>query len=199
MVRKLLFGAGTILLLQLLIKKTCWEDTILDRDYVNFFPGRILYINSIKLKIVFVYNGSTQQLPSHKFSPVADNTTRFSKPLVILIWATVYHNFNFTANSFKCLASADFLCMKCNCHHTRFDQSKNYPGGITTLTLCKYQRNIMPMQDWTIQKIYERDFNLNWGLNFNGSRYSNLWMVKKHTDNNAPGLSWDSIRKRKKV
>jgi Outer membrane protein beta-barrel family len=64
------------------------------------------------------------------------------------------------------------------------------PGGITTYRYVNANGNYNAYAGLNyFKKFTKADFNLNWGLHYNSSRYSNFVNGEKNqTDNNAPGI-----------
>jgi hypothetical protein len=192
--KKITFGAGMDVASTNFDQKDLLRDTILDRDYVNFFPrANFVYKFNQTSRVFLSYNGSTQQPSITQISPVADNTN----PLIVTIGnpylkQQFIHNIGFNANSFKVLSQRGFF-MYGNVTVTDnaiVTNQRTIPGGITTYTYVNTNGNYNAYAGLNyFKKFTKADFSLNWGLNFNGSRYSNFVNGEKNrTDNYAPGF-----------
>ena len=124
---------------------------------------------------------------------MADNTN----PLILTIGnpslkQEFIHSLSFNANSFKVLSQRGFF-MYGNVTVTNnaiVTNQTTIPGGITTYRYVNTNGNYNAYAGLNyFKKFTKADFNLNWGLNFNGSRYSNFVNGEKNRTNNyAPGI-----------
>lgn len=192
--KKITFGAGTDVASTDFNQKDLLKDTLLKRNYLNFFPrANFVYKFNQTSRISLSYNGSTQQPSITQISPVADNTN----PLIITVGNPALkqefiHNINFNANSFKVLSQRGFF-MYGNVTITNNSIVTNQStdvNGITTYTYVNTNGNYNAYAGLNyFKKFAKADFNLNWGLNVNSSRYSNFVNGQKNqTDNYAPGI-----------
>ena len=192
--KKLTFGVGTDIASTNFDQKDLLRDTCLNRDYINFFPrANFVYKFNQTSRIFLSYNGSTQQPSITQISPVADNTN----PLIVtignpLLKQQFIHSISFNANSFKVLSQRGFF-MYGNLSVTDnaiVTNQTTLPGGITTYSYVNTNGNYNGYAGFNyFKKFTKADFNINAGLNFNGSRYSNFVNGEKNkTDNYAPGI-----------
>ncbi len=192
--KKITFGAGTDVASTNFNQKDLLKDTSLKRNYINFFPrANFVYKFNQASRIFISYNGSTQQPSITQISPVADNTN----PLIITVGnpslkQEFIHNISFNANSFKVLSQRGFF-MYGNVTITNNSIVTNQSTdvkGITTYTYVNTNGNYNAYAGLNyFKKFTKGDFNLNGGLNFNSSRYSNFVNGQKNQTNNyAPSL-----------
>ncbi len=192
--KKMTFGAGTDIASTNFDQKDNLRDTLFQRDYINFFPrANFAYKFNQTTRVSFSYNGSTQQPSITQISPVADNTN----PLIITIGNPLLkqqfsHNINISANSFKVLKQRGFflwgsLNVTDNAIVTNQYTTTN---GITTYTYVNANGNYNAYANLNyFMKFSKADFNLNWGLGYNSSQYSNFVNKERNeTKNYAPGI-----------
>src|SRR6478736_7871213 len=192
--KKVVFGAGTDIALTNFNQKDLLRDTILDRDYTNFFPrANFMYKFNAATRVNLTYSGSTQQPSITQISPVADNTN----PLIVTIGnpylkQQFIHRFNFNANSFKMLSQRS-IYMYGNVTVTNnaiVTNQRTLTGGITTYSYVNTNGNYNSYAGLGYyKKITKGDFGINGGLNYSGSRYNNFVNGEKNkTDHHAPGI-----------
>ncbi|MBV9962647.1 MAG: TonB-dependent receptor [Parafilimonas sp.] len=192
--KKITFGAGTDIASTNFDQKDLLRDTTLNRNYVNFFPRASFTYKFNETSRIFVsYNGSTQQPSITQISPVADNTN----PLIITVGnpslkQEFIHNINFNANSFKVLSQRGFF-MYGNINVTENAIVTNQRTGTNGITTYTYVNTNGNYNAWAglnyFKKFTKADFNLNWGIHYNGSRYTNFVNGEKNQTNNySPGI-----------
>jgi len=202
--KKLIFGLGTDIANTIFNQKDLLRDTLLDRNYVNFFPkANFTYKFNQTSRIYLAYNGSTQQPSITQISPVADNTN----PLIVTIGnpylkQQFIHRFNFNINNYKVLSQRSIYIYG-NASVTDnaiVTNQRTSVAGITTYSYVNTNGNYNAYAGGGYYKRFTKaDFGLNLGFRFNGSRYSNFVNGEKNkTDNYAPGLEWGFNKQKEK-
>ena len=193
--KKITMGAGTDIASTDFHQKDLFKDTVLRRNYFNFFPkANFVYKINSQSRISLNYRGRSQQPNINQISPVADNTN----PLIITVGnpdlkQEFNHDINFNANSYKVLKQAGFylyggLNITSNAIVTNQSTDKN---GITTYSYVNANGNYNLYSGLSFFKKFNKaNFNLNYGLRYNGSRYSNFVNGQKNqTDSYNPSLN----------
>jgi outer membrane beta-barrel protein len=187
--KKLTMGAGTDIASTNFNQKDIFRDTVLKRDYLNFFPkANFVYKFSSQSRLAINYNGRTQQPSITQISPVADN----SNPLVITkgnptLKQEFSHNININTNSYKMLKQSGFylysgISITSNAIVTnQFTDT----SGITTYTYVNTNGNYNAYGGLGLSKKFTKaDFYLNYGLRYNSSKYTNFVNGQKNETNN---------------
>ena len=193
--KKITMGAGTDIASTNFNQKDLFKDTVLKRNYLNFFPkANFVYKINSQSRISLNYRGRSQQPNIEQISPVADNTN----PLIITVGnpnlkQEFNHDINFNANSYKVLKQSGFylyggLSITSNAIVTNQVTNTN---GITTYSYVNTDGNYNIYSGLSFfRKFTKANFNLNYGLRYSASRYSNFVNGEKNqTDNYNPSLN----------
>ncbi|MFT4155641.1 outer membrane beta-barrel protein [Parafilimonas sp.] len=194
--RKVTMGAGTDVAFTNFNQKDLLKDSLLDRNYKNFFPkANFTYKFNQTTRLNLSYNGSSQQPSITQISPVADNTN----PLIIrtgnpFLKQQFVHRVNLNFNNYKVLTSRSIYIygsasVTNNAIVTNQATSKE---GITTYSYVNSNGNYNTYAGGGYYKKFSKaDFGANLGFGYSASRYNNFVNgVKNKTDNYAPGLDW---------
>ncbi len=193
--KKLTLGAGTDIASTNFNQKDLFKDTVLKRDYLNFFPKvNFVYKFNSQSRISINYNGRSQQPGITQISPVADNTN----PLIIRkgnpgLKQAFQHSMYINANRYKVLNQSG-IYMYGGVTVTENAIVTNQftdTSGITTYTYVNTNGNYNAYGGIGLSKKFTKaNFYLNYGLRYNSSKYSNFVNgVKNETNNYSPSVN----------
>ncbi len=192
--KKVTASAGTDIAFQNFKQTDLIADTTLRRDYRNFFPrANFTYKFNAASRLYIGYQGSTRQPTIQQIQPVADN----SNPLFINIGnpelkQEFRHNINFNLNSYKVLEQRGYYLYGGfnTVSNAIVNNQETDSTGKTINQYINMNGNYNGYSGFGYNmKLKKLDMNLNFGLNYNTSRYSSVVNgLKNTTDNNAPGF-----------
>jgi hypothetical protein len=188
--KKVTFSFGSNIAKSSFQQKNLTEDATLKRDFTNLYPKAIFSVKfNENSHLSIIYNGNTRQPSINQIQPVPDN----SNPLSIIIGNPLLmqefdHNINFNFNSYNLSTQQGmflygYLSLQSNAIVT------NSFTDTLGRTVYKYVNaggnyNYNSGVNYFIN-IEKFDMNVNAGLNFNKSNYSNIVNDKKNTTNNT--------------
>ncbi|MDB5061195.1 MAG: outer rane beta-barrel protein [Mucilaginibacter sp.] len=188
--KKVTFSFGSNIAKSSFEQKNLTQDALLKRDFINLYPKAIFAIKfNENSHLSIIYNGNTLQPSIKQIQPLPDN----SNPLNIIIGNPLLkqefdHNINFNFNSYNLSSQQGMLF-----YGSVSLQSNAIVTNSFTDTLGRavykyvnaagnYNYNSGLNYFINIEKF---DMNINAGLNFNKSNYSNIVNNKKNTTNNT--------------
>ena len=187
--KKITMGAGTDIASTNFNQTDLFRDTVLKRDYLNFFPkANFVYKFNSQSRFSVNYNGRTEQPSINQISPVADN----SNPLIITkgnpaLKQEFQHSFNINANSYKMLKQSGFYIYAGGSITSNAIVTNQFTdaSGITTYTYVNTNGNYNAYGGLSFFKKFAKgDFNLNYGFRYSSGRYTNLVNGQKNETNN---------------
>jgi hypothetical protein len=193
--KKLTLGIGTDVASTNFRQEDLFKDTLLKRNYLNFFPkANLTYKFNSQSRINIRYNGSTSQPTIQQISPVADNTN----PLSITkgnpnLKQEFRHNININTNSFKMLSQSGFFLYGGVNITSNAIVTNQYTDttGVTTYTYVNTNGNYNAYGGLSFfRKFKKGNFNLDYGIRYNSSMYSNFVNgIKNETNNYNPSIN----------
>ncbi len=194
--KKLTASAGTDIGFTNFYQKDKFLDTTYSRDYTNFFPkANITYKFSTNMRLNIRYNGSTQQPTITQIQPVKDNTnplfeTVGNSGLKQAFRHSVNGNFSIW-NAFKQRSIGLYGYASTVSHAIVTNQTLDTLTGKTTLQYINANGNYNFYSNLYIySKVKKPDMNVNGGIGFSGSKYSNTVNEKENvTTNNTPSVN----------
>ena len=187
--KKITMGAGTDIASTNFNQTDLFRDTVLKRDYLNFFPkANFVYKFNSQSRFSINYNGRTEQPSINQISPVADN----SNPLIITkgnpgLKQEFQHSFNMNANSYKMLKQSGFYIYAGGSITSNAIVTNQFTdtSGITTYTYVNTNGNYNAYGGLSFfRKFAKGDFNLNYGFRYSSGQYTNLVNGQKNETNN---------------
>jgi hypothetical protein len=188
--KKVTFSFGSNIAKSNFTQKDLLKDASLKRDFTNFFPKAIFtckFNQSSHLSII--YNGNTREPSINQIQPVPDN----SNPLNIITGNAFLkqefdHSINLSFNNFNLLSQRGILFFGSLSLQSKAIVTNSFTDSLGR-TLYKYVNangNYNYNSGFNYFINFEKpDLNINTGLNFYKSYYSNVINNKKNVTNNT--------------
>jgi hypothetical protein len=188
--KKVTFSFGSNIAKSNFTQKDLLKDASLKRDFTNFFPKAIFtckFNQSSHLSII--YNGNTREPSINQIQPVPDN----SNPLSIITGNAFLkqefdHSINLSFNNFNLLSQRGILFFGSLSLQSKAIVTNSFTDSLGR-TLYKYVNangNYSYNSGFNYFINFEKpDLNINTGLNFYKSYYSNVINNKKNVTNNT--------------
>lgn len=194
--KKLTASAGTDVGFTNFYQKDLLLDTNYTRNYINFYPkANVRYKISQNTQFSIRYNGRTQQPTIMQIQPVKDNTNPLMQYLGnSSLKQSFTHRIGFDLgnwNAFKERNIFMYGSFSTTGHAIVTDQFTDTTTGVTTLHYINANGNYDYYSGMQFDaKLKKLNLRYNAGLNFNGSKYSNVVNgINNVTTNNSPTVS----------
>ncbi|HEY9363032.1 MAG TPA: outer membrane beta-barrel protein [Chitinophagaceae bacterium] len=188
--KKVIFSFGSNIAKSNFNQKDLLKDASLKRNFTNFFPKAILtYKFNQSGHLSIIYTGNTRQPSINQIQPVPDN----SNPLSIIIGNPLLkqefdHSINFNFNSFNLLSQRGIFFYGSFSFQSNAIVTNNFTDtlGRTVYKYVNANGNYNYNSGFNYFINFEKlGMNVNTGLDFNKSYYSNVVNDKKNVTNNT--------------
>lgn len=193
--KKMTFSFGSDIAKLNFTQKDLLADTILKRDFTNFFPKtNFVYKFNKSGYLSIIYNGQTKQPSIKQIQPASDN----SNPLSIIIGNALLkqefdHSINFNLNYFNLLSQRGISLFGSFLLQTNAIVTNNFTDtvGRTVYKFVNANGNYNYTSGFNYFINFEKlNINLNAGLDFYKSNFSNVVNNKKSvTDNSSIAIN----------
>ncbi len=194
--KKLTASAGTDVGFTNFYQKDLLLDTNYTRNYINFYPkANVRYKINQNTQFSIRYNGRTQQPTITQIQPVKDNTNPLLQYLGnSSLKQSFTHRIGFDVsnwNAFKERSVYMYGSLSTTGHAIVTNQYTDTSTGVTTLQYINANGNYNYYGGMQFNaKLKKWNLRYNAGLDFNGSKYSNLVNgINNVTNNNVPSVS----------